>query len=448
MSNTDKVQSLHRPSLCQINMDDSPESKSDGHRHLNKARMMGKLFGRDKKPSNNNNNNDAEVSAFLHGPSDKLYMNTSASSPKLLRIDTSQASRWPTAAEISRSRDTSRGRSVSPKRSKKGLIVRFTDSQPEIIGEGGDQADSPTLEISERKRSHSHPPILQHAMQSNIPTHEAVYSGGKSAPNDVQPAPLRRTLTGREAHPEIQLMSGLGQSKKEESSGIIPPLLGVPFETVSSSSKSFAARVKAEMRAGEGRALKLGSLSTETANGVSPQDPASRSSESSPVPVPAPVGRSSPLPVPRQLTPGLGPQESNQGGKKPSFDRPQMAAVPAGADILDEFSNRVQHFFKLFQLSAESVMPLSTSTLEALVRAASWWFLRGRANIESLARVRPSSPEGQQTYSISKQQAHADVAKSLWIIRDVITERADMKKLPSDYLTSSGAPSRSTGDEH
>src|SRR5450755_3455924 len=123
-------------------MDESIEPKLDDIRNLSKSRVMGKLFGREKKQNNNNND---DVSAFLHGPSDKLYMTGAPAPPKFPKLDTSNARRWPTAAEVNRSRGTSRRRSASPKRSKKSLIVRFTDKQPEIIGEGGDEAESPTL---------------------------------------------------------------------------------------------------------------------------------------------------------------------------------------------------------------------------------------------------------------------------------------------------------------
>jgi hypothetical protein len=403
---------------------------------------MGKLFGREKKPDNSN---DEDVSAFLHGPSDKLYMTGSSAPPKFPKLDTSNARRWPTAAEVTRSRDTSRRRSASPKRSKKALIVRFTDKQPEIIGEGGDEAESPTLEISERKRSHSHPPLIQRAAESNEKLFEGSLGGGDS--RRAGPAPTQRARIIREATPQGRAGPGARElnSHGGDGTGSSPSLKLLDSEPPHSTSTS--ARVQAEMRAAEGRAFKLASQSFETATTTS-SNGSINENKLSPSSLPIHTRTPSPLQVPTQLAPGMRSTQSSEIGRSVSGARTQSAAVATGAEALNDFSNRLQHLYKLFRLSAESVLPISKSSFESWVRAASWWFLKGRASIEGAIRVRPSSPEGQRSYDILRQQGHADVAKALWIMRDIITQRAELKEHDTDDLTQLVAASRSAGDEY
>jgi hypothetical protein len=423
-------------------MDESIESKPDGLRHLSKARVMGKLFGREKKP---NNSNDEDVSAFLHGPSDKLYMTTSSAPPKFPKLDTSNARRWPTAAEVNRSRDTSRRRSASPKRSKKGLIVRFTDKQPEIIGEGGDEAESPTLEISERKRSHSHPPIIQRSTESNEQFFEGLLVGGDS--QRARPAPAQWARTAHEATPQGQ--AGLGarepNSHGGDGTGSTPSIK--LLETEPPHPNSTSAQMQAEMRAAEGRAFKLASQSFETANSTSSNGPINENNLA-PSPLPIHTRTLSPLQVHTQLAPGMRPTQSRDIGRSVSGARMQATAVATGAEALVDFSNRLQHLYKLFRLSAESVLPISGSSFDSLVRAASWWFLKGRASIENAIRVRPSTPEGQRSYDVLRQQGHADVAKALWIMRDIMTQRAELEKHDTDDLAELVTASRNAGDEY
>ena len=425
---------------CRINMDESTESKLDGLRHSSKARVMSKLFKREKKP---NNSNDDDVSAFLHGPSDKLYMTPSSDPPKFPKLDTSNAGRWPTAAEVTRSRDTSRRRSASPKRSKKALIVRFTDKQPEIIGEGGDEAESPTLEISERKRSHSHPPIIQRTTESNEKLFEGSIVSGDSQRAGPAPTQWARTIQatpqGR-AGPVAREMNSHGS----DGTGSTPSIK--LLETEPPHPTSASARMQAEMRAAEGRAFKLASQSFETANSTSSNGPINENNLA-PSPLPIHTRTPSPLQAPTQLAPGMRPTQSGEIDRSVSGAR-MHAAVATGVETLNDFSNRLQHLYKLFRLSAESVLPISRSSFDSWVRAASWWFLKGRASIESAIRVRPSSPEGQRSYDVLRQQGHADVAKTLWIMRDIIPRRAELEEHDIDDLTELVAASRNAGNEY
>ncbi|KAI2465053.1 hypothetical protein F4781DRAFT_435784 [Annulohypoxylon bovei var. microspora] len=185
------------------------DAPTDGARR--RDRFMGKLFGgsgsRDRKMTNEESAN--EISDFL-GHSDRLMVThplppppaTSPRGPPALALDTSKASRFQQTLEVeSKSQSLAqRARSHSPRpRKHKGLAVRFADTYPEIIGEGGDECQTMVAEIGRRKRSKSVP------LSAPIPpTREGhQYARQVGAFQEVQkkddgflPGPIRRTQTG------------------------------------------------------------------------------------------------------------------------------------------------------------------------------------------------------------------------------------------------------------
>ncbi|OTB02306.1 hypothetical protein M426DRAFT_24787 [Hypoxylon sp. CI-4A] len=175
-------------------------------------RFMGKLFGgqnRERKMTNEQSAN--EISNFL-GHSDRLMVThplppppaTAPRGPPTLALDTSKVSRFPQALDVENGSQHSlsqRARSHSPPRprKKKAKTVRFSDSYPEIIGEGGDECEAAVAEIGKRKRSKSVP------LSAPIPpTREGhQYARQVGAFQEIQkteegfvPGPIRRTQTG------------------------------------------------------------------------------------------------------------------------------------------------------------------------------------------------------------------------------------------------------------
>jgi hypothetical protein len=508
--------------LVEVPHDLEMEVKEKEHKHKNRLKS---LFSKEKKPPPEADVNDflrspsddlyfeaptppatssQEVDEFLHGPSDKLNfaMPAPASAshpPALTRIDTSSARRWPSAAEV-RSSSKPRGRSTSPKRSKKGLMVRFTDKQPEVIGEGGDEAELPTISL--RLRAHSHPPGRPRSREppprtyGDVPppayTQTAVEESGTT--ENFRPGLLRRAPTGFESHSDIHNVSSQQAPPLPEEEPERYSKKGHP-KTDSHGPTSFAARVQAEMRAGEGMALLAASHPSKADDegslmDESPETPAVSSKtpgfpeqinagcnpdkaantdmtkardgplvklelpDYSPLnltgqlsalsivtsqskhilpPSPSNAQQVSPAPsIPPQLSPGSRPlSQGNQEIRSAATNENPMpisrtstltlndAAVAVGDDALQEFSTRVAHLFNIFLLSAESRIPLSKCSLEDFVRAALWWFLKGRLQLESTIRDRPATPEAQQTNFLTRQQAYADLSKALWIIETI-----------------------------
>ena len=94
-----------------------------------------------------------------------------------------------------------------------------------------------------------------------------------------------------------------------------------------------------------------------------------------------------------------------------------------GQIALDDFADRCSHMGGIFRLQAEFDRPISDYTPSQWVRAATWWFLRGRAGIESIVRSRPRSADGRTDVVQGQElltQPHVDLAKTWWIITDVI----------------------------
>ncbi|TVY13633.1 hypothetical protein LARI1_G008412 [Lachnellula arida] len=486
-------------------MDENTGSgRENAHKYKNK--FMGKLF-KEKKPANDA---DVEVHAFLHGSSDKLHMmqvEDPPNPPSLSRIDTNSARRWPTAAEVQSVGRAMKGRPASPpKPSRKGLSVRFTKEHPEIIGHGGDEATSPVSEIGAR-RSQSQPPRHQPPPdQARPPGFMPNATGAPGNTQDFRPGPMRRTQTGFESIPE--------QRSFAESSARTPRINteddysnNDSIQTDPYDPTSFAARVKAEMQAAEGRALHaarspdvdhlqpgpsqgldpeltpqlrelhmntmrnsmisaspglpgqlvpgrpqtptdsqksasisgspilLSRTSTGQASHRSPANsiteslvPLSRTSTLQTTPNPTPLME---YPLTLSRTPTIGLSKSSSSTDNPfTLSRTptmQSAVLAVGDEALQDFSRRVAHLYTLFRLAADSVKPISTCSLEESVRAALWWFLRGRMNLEATARERPKSPQAQQANAFVRQQSYSDLGKALWIIESVGDQVSDLK---------------------
>lgn len=112
-----------------------------------KHKWRGKLFsseGKLKKITETEKSDD--VSDFLRPAAARTSQDVPAP-----RIDTSAARRWPSAAEvIQATTNIPNDRSRKPPR-RKGLRVSFSNSTPVVIGEGGDEAELPTIVLSKSR---------------------------------------------------------------------------------------------------------------------------------------------------------------------------------------------------------------------------------------------------------------------------------------------------------
>ncbi|KAI6779593.1 uncharacterized protein J7T54_008211 [Emericellopsis cladophorae] len=192
-------------------------------RSSRRDRLMGKLFKGKERKVQEQNESRASLDAFLHNSADNLTVTHAppppppSSIPKLSKLDTT-VSRFPQALGVNQQAQQNRPLALSrpdintprpsPRPNKKGLLVRFADTYPEVIGEGGDETDVPTVEISKRKKSRPPkapvaPTPPPHRSPLPSPSPEPAHAPApvaRSAPSgpfdDFQPKPLARTQTG------------------------------------------------------------------------------------------------------------------------------------------------------------------------------------------------------------------------------------------------------------
>ncbi|GME22506.1 hypothetical protein GTA08_BOTSDO11864 [Neofusicoccum parvum] len=116
--------------------------------------------------------------------------------------------------------------------------------------------------------------------------------------------------------------------------------------------------------------------------------------------------------------------------------------VAAGDAALDDFAERVEHMRGIFRLTAEIKKSTDTYTPMAWLRAASWWFLKGRAGLEVTIRNRP---RGQTQEQQLLTQAHVDLAKAWWILTEVLDTHPGIRRFGK--AASQAEAARAAGDE-
>lgn len=217
-----------------------------------------KFFSRDK---GNRSSTDQQVEAFL-GPARSKSLSHGASAAATPRGLGSAASKWPSPQEVinaSAANDAANYTMMPPKKknpARQGLKVSFTTQMPELIGEGGDESEVPTIEVSiQRNRARSQSQSQSAPQLSNVPAPEPVPHSTPQLHVD--------TTTGRPNPDQVPRI--VPDSK--------PPLLQNPHDSdflmtlglgergsrlsfrASPESNSFAQRVRQKMQLEEGRAL-------------------------------------------------------------------------------------------------------------------------------------------------------------------------------------------------
>ncbi|KAF4594816.1 hypothetical protein GQ602_000429 [Ophiocordyceps camponoti-floridani] len=449
-----------------------------------RGRLIDKLFGgRDRKNSEAPNSQDA-LDSFLHSTADRLDVTNvlpppPPPPPKLSQLDTS-ISRYPQAlavnhqAQLNRplapgTHETVLSRRKSSRPNKKGLIVRFAESRPDIIGEGGDECELPVYEIRKDKvkRRPVPSPSIRVAPGSSRATADA------DADADFQPKPLARTQTGYSSIYETQDPSPDSTSREPSlRQSHNPNALRVErnaslLDARRDDRKSFIEMQGAQMREAEGAAF---AQAARTAHSPSRPDkdafdapPLRLSTSSDTVPRRGPTEYSPAASINSNASSAFhqsNPSQaslaapnsglSQQNGVSP-FSAPlaaRMASVklrdtatsPAD-DALKLFATRTRHLFELFRLHAETMGPLRNRTFRQCGRSGLWWFLKGRMGLELAIRDRPNSHEAQMHNEIDRQQAYSNLAKAYWLCEEIMPEIADAQRQPQDAETTTVASS-------
>ncbi|KAK4156865.1 hypothetical protein C8A00DRAFT_30186 [Chaetomidium leptoderma] len=304
----------------------------DDGRTTRSRRIMGKLFGRDRERKATRDDGGGDLNSFFHGSTDKLQV-AHAGPPLLTKIDTATGTRFPNAHDVDagseprtqeyvvRPRDPPRDPARRP---RKGLAVRFVDTYPEIMGEGGDQCEAPTLEISKRKKQRPQPsPAVAPSRPANFEDDPRnPFSDAQAAEPSFNPG-LRRTQTGfstRSGAPESGPLSpGMNTARRQ---------LGTPTTSNDERRRSFIEVQQAQMREAEGQAFANALRSTSGDDQSRPYEQADPSPPSSDYDTQSPITASPDSMQPPQVP--LSPRIANLPPIPPKAQRqrPPLPQIP------------------------------------------------------------------------------------------------------------------------
>lgn len=413
-------------------------------------------------------------------------------------------------------------------RKGKGLRVGFSDRTPEVIGEGGDESDIPTIEISwsrQRMRERQAGQPRRAPSRSPDPTRAHLPSlrvNTSLADGDEHSHQAQGQGTDPNGNPP--LVQNAQDADLLNSLHITDPDSRISFRG-SAESHSFAERVRNQMQAEEGRALHnryedaaspaddddedascpevppiQSPISTAQGSSIYETPPMSVASQHAPSlkstvqsirhpPSPAihraPVNLSPVDPrMPPSLTPGS-PAQSNSGLPQVPTHEPQpmrQTASPfslssreasmntlasassqtsrepsrspqppkfslrnvanqVGDNAFAEFKEYIARYDSLFRMAAENVKPLMETSLAEWIRAAVWWFLRGKTRLENFARARTSASP---SYA---KQAIVDLGKVLWINENIVPTHSELARYGSMSVDALFAVVSTTGDK-
>jgi hypothetical protein len=114
-----------------------------------------------------------------------------------------------------------------------------------------------------------------------------------------------------------------------------------------------------------------------------------------------------------------------------------------GETAYNDFASRVTHMMGIFHLTAQLGGPLNDRTPRQWLRAVTWYFLKGRSEMEAAIRSRPRSDENQPE---RLTQAHVDLAKVLWILTEVLPNHPGIRQYGGRTLEAQLELAKQAGD--
>lgn len=105
---------------------------------------------------------------------------------------------------------------------------------------------------------------------------------------------------------------------------------------------------------------------------------------------------------------------------------------PAADAAFADFDGRVAHMKGVFRLTAEKEQPVDRCSPDSWLRAALWWYLKGKAGLEQMLQQRRHDDRRELL-----TQAHVDLAKAWWILSDPLEPFESMDE-PSPQSVRSG----------
>ena len=442
---------------------------------------------------------EQDVDEFLRPSSSRSNSKPSLDLP-VPRIDVSNASRWPSAVEVSQINPP---KPSSPQRKaprREGLHVAFISAAPDVIGEGGDEAELPAIAVSRSRgpltkyQSFQGSSPKQGSGSETLTGDERQTALSKSSPlnNDqsYRPMTLHRRPTGLADNSAGHYVGGDVQDPTLTKSNDSMPSSSIYGQNANLPSEPRNTEVNYLETSQQGRhgelayrdadpqaefRDRLGHFVESTNFLVPPLDLGlSLSNSLTPIPSPSPSTQQMNPGIPKltgnslkpdyfQLSPektsGKPPRASPQldeEGPKPSSESRLMTirslAKNLGNDALHEFSGNVERFYGIFQLGATATSPLMEISFAQWIRNAAFWFLKGRGKLEVAVRVNGRSPAetehaGSRDISRELGQAYLDLAKAWWIVEKIIPVHPEPKKFGNTGMSSLIAIAASFGEK-
>jgi hypothetical protein len=432
-------------------------------------------FGR-KIESKESTNED--IDSFLHAGG------TKANAPTAPRIDVAVARKPLPLPQVSPSEIVDVYRRPKP-RQNKGLRVTFQKAAPEIIGEGGDEAELPARDVMKSCLDVS---IFG---QAQLHEHASDESSGRprERPRDVpdtdheaslRPPPMQRRATGFD---DLPIRTGNNDHYQnadyEDSVSFSPaeekhkPLPQPPLDQGEDNHDyKTGARLEPSLRKrspmrsivdddsfGMAASLEIPVPEILASNSVSPR--------ASPQPPVNYQGSSGPnYRFPPTASEAHSPPKSSKSDyqARPDLpDQPLAAADPKvgllrhvakglGDDSLNDFESRVRRFNDIFRLGVSARGDPNKLPFVQWIRTAGWWFVKGRGGLESAVRSRSLGADRSQSGSeaapsMSLTQAWLNLAKAWWIIRDITPEHPEIRRFGSAGMASILAVIKNFGDQ-
>ena len=443
---------------------------------------------------------EQDVDEFLRPSSSRSNSKPSLDLP-VPRIDVSNASRWPSAAEVSQS---NLPKPPSPRRKtprREGLHVAFISAAPDIIGEGGDEAELPANAVSRSRGPLNH----YQSFQSSSPKQGA--GNAETFTRDERQTTLPKSSPSRddESHRPMMLQrrpTGLADSSAGDSFGsdVQDPIAtkfdnSISLSNIYGQSPNFPSEPRGtdvnyletsqQARHGEVAHRDIDSQAVSrdkldypvesTKLSVPPLD-LGLSLSNSLTPIPSPSSSTQQLNLNyskltgNSLKPDYFQLSSEQtSGKSPrASPRPEVKdlkpssgsgmltirslAKNLGDDALHEFGCSVERFYGIFQLGATATSPLMEISFAQWIRTAAFWFLKGRGKLEVAVRVNGRSPTetehaGNRDISRDLGQAYLDLAKAWWIVEKITSVHPEPKKFGNVGMSALIAMTASFGEK-
>ena len=358
---------------------------------------------------------------------------------------------------------------AKPKQNK-GLHVGFVQAPPEIIGEGGDEAETPSILVSKQRSATSawqasepEPPQETSIDSTEVGTEEV------SAEADTHSEDRKPQVSTKALEPQ-KILSHAPKEYANVRPVISNDRSGSLDEQFSPASHVLNTHKDGESDAGTTISDRLedpsylrspSTFSTDVVgNSLTPRaspEPLSGKLDNTYFPQQHErsfkAGQNSPRRS-REPSPQLPPYE-NPTNRTKSDTKPMSLrniAKGLGLDALDEFEDRVRHFGELFRKGVLVHDDPTKISFKHWIRVATWWFLKGRGELESAVRNRHLSADndhsGNQALTSSElKQAYVDLAKAWWITKEITPTHPEIMRYGNVSLSSMIAIIRNFGNK-